>query len=158
MCAPMAIGLLGSAVSAMGAMSAANGEAEAAEYNAKVEKINARSRRWEGLSESEKIANKYDKLEGEQRVALAKSNVDPYYGSASAIFHDTAEARGADQSTNYLNSESEAIGHENKAKAYELEARNRRQAGKMQAASSLIGGLGSAVKGGGGFGSILKVG
>jgi hypothetical protein len=160
MCGPAAaIGLIGSAVSAMGSMQQANAQAENAEYSAKVEKINARSRRWEGLAESERIAEKYNDLQGKQTAGYAKGGVDPFFGSALAIFTDTAEARGTDQATNYTNAESAAVGHENKAKQYEYEAKSQRQAGKIGAASSFLSGLGGAVKGGGGgFGAALKIG
>ena len=155
----MALGLIGSVVSAAGSMSQANAAASNAEYSATVEKINARSRRWEGLAESEKIAGKYDRLQGQQTAGFAKGGVDPFFGSALAIFQDTAEARGTDQSTNYINAESAAVSHENKAKQYEYEAKSQRQAGKIGAASSILSGLSGIAKGGGGgAGSILKIG
>lgn len=152
MCGP-AIGLIGAAVSAMGSMAQANAQANAAEYNAKVEKINARSRRQEGLQEAERIGDKFDDLQGQQQAAFGKAGVDPFFGSAMAIFTDTAQARSTDQSTNFINAESAAVGHENKAKQYEYEAKSQRMAGKIGAASSFIGGLKGL--GGGGFGSSL---
>lgn len=153
MCAPMALGLIGSAVSAMGTVAQANAAAANANYNATVEKINARSRRQEGLSESERIAEKYDDLKGKQRAGYAKAGIDPTAGSALAVFMDTEVARGTDQSTNYINAESKAVGHENKAKQYEFEAKSQKRAGMIGAASSLIGGLGKAA----GKGQVLKI-
>jgi hypothetical protein len=90
MCGPM-IGIAGAAVSAIGTMAQANAQANAAEYNAKVEKINARSRRQEGLQQSERISDKYDDLKGKQNAAYAKAGVDPFFGSALSIFTDTSE-------------------------------------------------------------------
>jgi hypothetical protein len=157
MCAPMAaIGLIGSVVSAAGSMAQANAAAAANEYSSTVEKINARSRRQEGLQESERIAEKYDDLKGKQRAGYAKSGIDPFYGSALAIFTDTEEARGTDQSTNYINAESKAVAHENKAKQYEYEAKAQRRAGAIGAASSFLSGLGGVAKKGG-FGQPLKI-
>jgi hypothetical protein len=166
MCLPAAgavFGLLGSAVSAMGSMAQANAAAANAEYNAKVEKINARSRRQEGLQESERIGEKYNQLQGQQTAGYAKAGVDPFYGSALRIVQDTWESRGIDQGTNYTKAESAAVGHENKATQYEYEAKSQRQAGRIGAASSFLSGLSGAVKGfggssgGGGVGSILQI-
>ena len=161
MCAPAAlIGVLGSVVSAAGQKAQSDAAANNAEYSATVEKINARSRRFEGNAESERVAEKYNNLQGKQTAGYAKGGVDPFSGSALDIFQDTSEARGTDMSTNYSNAESKAVGHENKAKQYEYEAKSQRQAGKIGMASSFLSGLGGAVKGmgGGGFGSALKIG
>jgi hypothetical protein len=155
MCGPM-IGIAGAAVSAIGTMAQANAQANAAEYNAKVEKINARSRRQEGLQQSERISDKYDDLKGKQNAAYAKAGVDPFFGSALAIFTDTSESEGSDQDTNYVNAESRATAHENKAKQYEYEAKTQRQAGMIGAASGMLSGLKGL--GGSGFGSTLKIG
>jgi len=161
MCAPAAaLGLVGAAVSAAGQMQAANAQAANHEYNAKVEKINARSRRQEGLQESERIGEKYDKLQGQQTAGYSAAGVDPFFGSAMSVFTDTAEARNIDQSTNYTNAESKAVAHENKARQEEYEAKSQRKAGKLAAAGTLLGGLGGAAKGlgGGNFGAALKIG
>lgn len=158
------IGLAGAAVSAAGQKSAAESEAQAAEYNAKVEKINARARRQQGYSEQEKIGMKYDKLEGQGIAAAAKGGVDPGYGSAAlTIFGENQFAKGSDQSAAYVNAESAATAHENKAKDYEHQASARRQAGKWGAASSFLSGLGGVVKafgsvGGGGAGTAMSIG
>lgn len=157
MCGPaigIITGLASSAVSAAGAMAQANAQANNAEYNAKVEKINARSRRQEGLQESERIADKYNRVQGENTNAFAGAGVDPFFGSSLSIFADTERARGADMDTNYINAESRAVGHENKAKQFEYEADSQRKAGRMQAFGTLLGGLGSAAKG---FGSAMKI-
>lgn len=157
MCGP-ALGLVGAAVSAVGSMAAANAQAANHEYNARVEKINARSRRWEGLQESERISEKYEKLQGQQTAGLAKGGVDPFFGSALQIFTGTRFAEGTDQNTNYLNNESQAIAHENKAKQEEYQAKTTRQAGAINAASGFLSGLGKAAGSGGGFGSTLMIG
>lgn len=154
MCAPAAIGLVGAAVSAAGAMAQANAAAANAEYNAKVEKINARSRRQEGFQEAERIGDKYDTLESRQTAGYGAAGVDPFFGSALKVFGDTRQARETDQSTNFINAESRAVGHENKARQYEYEAKAQRQAGKIGAASSFLGGL-KGLGGGGGFGASL---
>jgi hypothetical protein len=155
MCGPM-LGIAGAAVGAMGTMMQANAQANAAEYNAKVEKINARSRRQEGLQQSERIADKYDDLKGKQQASYSKAGVDPFFGSALSIFTDTSTSENSDQDTNYINAESRATGHENKAKQYEYEAKTQRQAGMIGAASGMLSGLKGL--GGSGFGTTLKIG
>lgn len=159
MCLP-AIGLIGAAVSAAGAMAQASSQASAANYNAQVERINARQKRFEGSREQEQISDKYNKLEGEGIANAAKSGVDPGYGSAAlVIFGDNAMNKSLDMNTSYVNAESQATAHENKAKQYDQEAKAAKQAGMFGAASSFISGLGGAAKsGGGGFGSPLLIG
>ena len=154
-------GLAGSVVSAMGAKSQADAQANMDEYNSKVERINARSRRWEGMKEQEQIGVKYDKLEGQQIATAAKGGVDPNFGSAALlIFGETHENMTRDQDVSFLKAESAAIGHENKATAFEESAKAHRKAGKIAAAGSFLSGLSGAVssfgKGGGGGGMMIN--
>lgn len=157
MCIP-AIGLIGAAVSAAGSIASASAQSSAANYNAQVERINARQRRFEGAREQEQISDKYMKLEGEGIANAAKSGIDPGYGSAAlVIFGDNAMNKSLDMNTAYINAESQAVAHENKAKQYDQEAKAAKTAGMFGAASSFLSGLGGAAKGGGGFGSQLMI-
>ncbi len=147
MCAPMALGLVGAAVSAAGAMAQANSQAAAAEYNATVAKINARSERQKGGADQERIGAKYDKVEGQAIAAAAKGGLDPNYGSAAlTIFGEGFEDREKDKANAYVNAEGAAVGNENKARDYEAQAKAHRQAGMFGAASSFLGGISGAVK------------
>ncbi len=147
MCAPAAIGLIGAAVSAAGSIASANAQAGAANYNAQVEKINARQRRFEGHREQEQIADKYARVQGEGIAAASKGGIDPGYGSAAlVIFGDNAKNESLDKNTAYVNAESAAVAHENKAKQHEAEAKAAKQAGMFGAASSFLSGLGGAAK------------
>lgn len=157
MCLP-AIGLIGAAVSAAGAVAQASAQAQAANYNAAVEKINARQKRFEGAREQERVSDKYAKVEGEGIANASKAGIDPNYGSAAlVIFGDNAFNKSLDMNTAYINAESEAVAHENKAKQYEAEAKAAKTAGMFGAASSFLSGLGGAAKSGGGFGSTLMI-
>lgn len=150
MCAPMlgaVVGLAGAAVSAMGAQQQAEAQAQQDEYNATVAKINARSERFRGYQEQERVADKADRLRGESIVAASKGGVDLYGSTVQVIFQEGRQAEFADKSNVYLRAESGAIGEENKAKSYEASAANHRQAGKIAAVSSLLGGLGGVAKG-----------
>lgn len=150
MCGPAA-GLLGGIVSGMGSMMAAEGQAQQAEYNAKVEKINARTQRQQGVVEQERIIGKYQKTESTGIANASKSGVDSGYGSAAlVILGEGAANQSADTSMAYVNAEGKATAHENKAKDYEMQAKNQRQAGMIGAASSFLSGVGGAMKGGGG--------
>ena len=132
-------------------MQAAEGQAQAAEYNAKVEKINARTQRQQGTVEQEHLEQKYQKTQGTAIANAAKSGVDPSFGSAAmVIFGEGGANRAADTSMAYINAEGKATAHENKAKSYELDAQNQRQAGQMAAMSSFLNGVAGAAKGGGG--------
>jgi hypothetical protein len=148
MCIPtLAIGLLGSAVSAAGAMASANSQANAAEYNAQVERINARSNRQKGGRQQEDIDNKYDKVEGQGIAAASKGGVDSGFGSAAlTIFGEGFENRERDKGAAYVNAEGAATANENKAKDYDAQAKSHRQAGMFSAAGSFLSGLGGAVK------------
>lgn len=148
MCLPaigLVAGIAGSAISAIGAKQQADAQANMDAYNAQVAKINARSRRWEGMAEQEDIAEKYDRQQGQQIAAIAKGGIDPTFGSALAIFGETEEAKIGDQNNAYLKAESQAIGEENKAKAYEMSAANHKKAGKIAAAGSFLSGISGAV-------------
>ena len=148
MCGP-AIGLIGAGVSAMGSMMAAQGQAAQAEYNAKVERINARTTRQTGYVEQERLGGKYDKLQGQAITNASKGGVDTIYGSAAlAIFGENEATRAADKGTSYINHEGKAVGHENRARDLETQAKNHRQAGMFGAASSFLGGLGQVAKAG----------
>jgi hypothetical protein len=152
MCAPM-IGLLGAAVSAAGSMAAANAQAANHEYNAKVEEIAARQRRIEGFKQSEVISDEFDRLQGRQQAATAAAGIDPFSGSAADVFEETLGERERERNVNYINAESKAVQHENRANQEKFQAKSVRQQGQISAASSLLGGLSGLVKGG--FGSGL---
>lgn len=156
----MAMGLIGAAVSAAGSIASAQSQAATHEYNAKVEKINARQKRWEGAKEQEQISAKYDRVEGQGIAAASKAGIDPGYGSAAlVIFGDNAKNKSLDRNTAYINAESEAVAHENKAKQEEAQAKAARTEGALGAAGSFLSGMGGAMKGGGGgLGAALKIG
>ena len=148
-------GLVGSAVSAAGAISQSKAQANQDEYDAKVAKINARQNREVSYAKQEDIGAKYDKQKSEGIALAGAGGVDPNYGSAAlVIFGENAFAESVDKGRQYVEGESQAVANENKAKAYEASAAAHRQAGKIAAASSFLGGLGGLAKGvsGGGGG------
>lgn len=152
----MALGLVGAAVSAVGSMAQASAQAQTANANAATEKINARQKRFEGHKEQEQLRAKYDRVQGEGIANASKGGVDSNYGSAAlVIFGDNAKNESLDTNTAYINAESQAVAHENKARQYEAEAKAAKTSGMIGAASSFLGGLGGAAKGGGGGNSLM---
>ena len=146
----MALGLVGAAVSAVGSMAQASAQAQAANHNAAVEKINARQKRFEGHREQEQISNKYDKTTSAGIAAASKGGIDAGYGSAAlVIFGENAENRSMDRNAAYINAESQAVAHENKARQHEAEAKAAKTSGMIGAASSFLSGMGGAMKSGG---------
>lgn len=155
MCAPAALGIVGavaslagSAVAAKGQQQQAEAQANQLEYNAVVEKINARTRRQEGFVAQEDIGLKAARRMGEQVAAAGASGVDPYYGSAaSVIFEEGAFAESVDKGKAYIEAESKATAHINKARDLEAQAKAVRQSGKTAATGTFLSGLGGAIGG-----------
>ncbi len=157
MCLPL-IGLIGAAVSAVGAVAQASAQAQQAKYNAEVERINAQQARYKGAADQEAISHKYGKTQGEALSQAGASGIDPTFGSAAlVIFGENAFGKSMDQNAAYINAETTAVAHENKARELDFQAKNARTAGMFGAASSFLSGLGGAVKSAGGVGSSLQV-
>lgn len=171
MCGP-ALAIVGAAASLAGSMVAAKGQAQQADaqaaqldYNAKVSRINARSERFAGQAEREAAVPKQDALRGELRAAAAKNNVDPFFGSAAAIFEQNEQNFVQDQNARYVNAEGKAVGHENKARDLEAQAAAVRDSKKTMQTASILSGIGGAVGslkgavggGGGGGGGALFI-
>lgn len=149
MCFP-AMGLIGAAVSAVGSMAAASAGAAQDKYNAQVARINANTARQTGQADAARITDKYDKLEGQQRVAAAKSGIDPSSGSAALIIaQENARNSWLDTSNAIWNKETEAVGYENKARDLEAQAKAKKQAGMFSAGSSFLSGLTRSMRGAG---------
>ena len=137
----MAIGLIGAAVGAVGQLAAAQAEAQNNKYNAAVERVNERSKRREGLAEGVKIGEQYNRVEGTQQAGMAAGGVDPFFGSAMDVFEETRGDRKWDQSANWVNAESKATAHENKAAQYDMNAEAAQKAGVIGALGTFLGGL-----------------
>jgi hypothetical protein len=143
--------LAGAAASASGQKQAAEAEARQLEYNSQVARINARTERQKGVAEQEKIADKYERQEGQAIAAAGKSGVDPLFGSAAlVIFGEGGTNRESDVATSVVNAEAAATANINKAKDLEAQAAAKRQAGQIAAQGTFLSGLGGAVGGLGG--------
>lgn len=147
MCVPAigaVAGIAGSVVSAMGAAQQADAQANQMEHNAKVARINARSSRFEGQAAREQAVPKQEAVRGQLISSAGKNNVDPFFGSALAIFGANEQAYIQDQNNRYLSAESKAVGDENKARDLEAQAKAVRSSKGTTMASSILSGLGSA--------------
>lgn len=161
MCVPMlgaVFGMLGSVVSAAGAMAQANAQADQAAYNAQVAAINARTARQQGLAESDRVSQKYQRDLARMRAGYAKAGVNPATGSASLVINQEGGSnQWLDEMNTIWNRQTEAIGYDNKKKDLEMQAAAARSAGGIGAASSILSGIGGFVKAGGGAGSPLTL-
>lgn len=141
-------GLAGSAVSAMGAKSQADAAANQAEYNAQVARINAQSERYKGGVEQERIGQRAFELREQGIAAAGASGVDPFFGSAAqVIFGEGGEKAAQDKNTAYINAEGAAVGHENKARDLEAQAKAQRKAGSIAAGGTFLSGIAGAASG-----------
>lgn len=141
MCAPV-IGILAAGLSAAGAMQQANAQAAQAKYNSQVEEINARTARQEGQLRADKLEDQYQSQRAEGRVSAAKSGLNPAAGSAALVIdQESFRNQRADELATIWNSETQAVGHENKATGLRAEAKAYKQAGMIGAASTFLGGL-----------------
>lgn len=142
------IGLIGAAVSAVGSIAAGQAAKQEADYNAQVAEINARTARQQGIHEADQIEDKYQKLRGQQRVAAAKSGLDPAVGSPALVINqETARNENLDMMTQIWNRETEAVGDENRATAFRIKGKNAQQAAAFGAAGSFLSGLNKANSG-----------
>jgi hypothetical protein len=151
MCAPLigvGIALAGAAVSAMGAIQAGQAQAAQANYNAKVAEINARTAQNTARAKADAQEDQYESLQAKQRVAALKSGLNPDAGSAALVINqETPRNQWLDMHNTLWEGKVEGMGLQNKAAGFRAEAKNAKTASYWGAASSIMGGLGSAYSG-----------
>lgn len=148
----MAMGIIGSVVSAAGAMAQASAAAKAADYNAKVAEKNAVIAKQNALADEQAKRRETRTILGNSRAAIGASGLD-VVGSPLDVLGETAALGELDALTIRYNGE-------NNVQAYKQDAeleRMRGQAAKTQgffgAASALVGGMSQAVR----TGSVVRV-
>ena len=149
--------LFGSVAQASGAMGAAKAQSmtnrfmsEQALFNAEVAKKNADYSRKQGEAEAMSYGLGASARMGQIKVAQAASGFDINTGSpvlirqsqqlVSNIDMDRIRSNAAKTAYNY---NVEAVQYENQAKLYKMASENASAAGKIGAASAIIGGIGS---------------
>lgn len=146
-------GLIGPVVSAVGAASAASDQAavkdaEAQEQRRKGLQENAAKQREASDREKER-----DKILSDQRAGLASSGGGVDVGSAFGLQIETAKRGNYNRDQTLWEGAEAQAGREAQARILEMEGDNLRKAGKMQALSSVVGGVSGVFKGAGGGGS-----
>jgi hypothetical protein len=135
---------VGGVVSAVGAMQQGKAAQQQAEYNAKVAENNAIMARQQAGAEQSKIARNTRMRIGAQRAAYGASGFT-VQGSPLDVLGETAALGKYDELVANYNGEVRARGLQAQAQQYRLEGQAARQAGRIGAASALIGGFGRAL-------------
>lgn len=150
MCFPVALALLGTAVSAVGTIASAQAAAQQSEYNASVAEINARTARMQSAAQAEKIADEHDRIQGRNRAAAAKAGLNPASGSAALVIEQEGGKQAwLDTVGELWRGATEGTAYDNKAAQERKNAKAQRQAGYFSAASSMLSGAGKAMGSGG---------
>jgi hypothetical protein len=162
-----AIGIIGGVVSAIGAMKQGQAQADAANYQAQVARNNeiialqqSNLAKQDGAIKAQQQDMKSAQTLGTQRAVLGASGVDIESGSAREVVASQSELARLDALTIQSNAERKAWGFDieatnQKAQAglYRMQASHAKEAGMLNAFSSLLGGFGKvAGKWGGGGG------
>jgi len=135
-------GVVGSAVSAMGAMAQANASAAAAEYQAQVAEQNAEATRERAYADSLSQSRTNRRRLGVVRAAYGASGMQ-FEGSALDLYGDQVLENELEKNRIRDAGEVRAVGYENDATLRRAEAKSYRSAGRIGAASAMIGGIGN---------------
>jgi hypothetical protein len=155
---PIAIALVGTAVTVYGQQQSAKAQKQAADYNARQDQYNsdlqgkqAQDARDRGAAAAADSLKDTSRRIGEGRVAWAGSGVDLNSGSAALWETDALKAGLSDAEAIKYNAEQQALGFEGQAYNSRASANLNRargsnaiRAGNTQAASSLLAGAGQA--------------
>lgn len=156
----IALTLISTVIGAAGQVQQAQAQAQAAEYNAKVADMNATlsERRAKdaierGAVEEQKKRLEVQRLLGTQTAAMAANGVDLTFGSPLDILVDTAVLGELDALTIRTNFAREAydrkvdaVNQRAGATLNRMEAENARTAGYLNAAGTVLGGIGTAYR------------
>jgi hypothetical protein len=151
-----AIGIIGGVVSAIGAIKQGQAQADAANYQAQVARNNevialqqANITRQDGAIKAQQQDQKSAQTLGTQKAVLGASGVDVESGSAREVIASQNELARLDALTVQSNAERKAWGYDVEAAnqksqqtLYKMQASNAREAGYLNAFSSLLGGFG----------------
>ncbi len=148
----------GTLLSGAGQISSANANAKAAKYNAEVQRQNAQLADRQaknvldaGTREEQKQKAMTTQLMAKQQAAQAANGVDVTFGSPLDLMVDTAKQGAVDALTirtnayrNYDDTRNQAVSYRNQGSLYDMEARNSRTAGVLNAFGTTLSGLGTA--------------
>jgi hypothetical protein len=136
-----ALGAIGTVASAVGAVQA-GGQADAVgKYNAQVAENNAAAERQRAAYEAGITRDRVRQIVGAQRAAGAASGLDIQSGTPVAVLGDTAKQGELDVLARLYSGESAARASQNDATMFRAQGRAQKQAGFINAASSLMSGF-----------------
>lgn len=138
-----ALSIVGGVISAIGAISAANAQARAAEYNAQVAERNRIAILAQADNEAIDKTRENERRLAVVRAAYGKAGID-LAGSPLDVIQDTAIEQQLDVSRIRYEGELKAIGQQDQATLYRMEASNARTAGSISAVGALFGGFSNA--------------
>lgn len=133
------IGILASAAGSVAAGSQAN---KVAEYNAKVAENNAVAAQQSAAYEAGLTRENVRRVIGAQRAAGASSGLDTTSGTPVAVLGDTAQQGEMDVLAQLYSGNAAAVGYRNDARRMKAEGRAQKQAGFINAGTSLLSGFG----------------
>lgn len=148
----------GALLGGAGQIASADAQSKAAKYNAEVQRQNAlmaerqaRNVLDAGMREEQKQKAMTSQLMARQQAAQAANGVDVTFGTPLDLMVDTAKQGAIDALTirtnayrNYDDTRNQAVGYRNQSALYDMEARNSRTAGLLNAFGSTMSGLGGA--------------
>lgn len=143
----MAIGLLGTAISAFGTISAAKAQSDAAAYRAAVGRQLATQAEQTGERQAQDVNQKSAGIVGSMRAAAGASGLDVMGESQTDVISSAAELGMLDAQTTKHNAALRAWAYRAEASAADAESNNARQAGWLNATSTLLGGFKTALGG-----------
>lgn len=136
-----ALGALGTVAGAVGAVQAGNQANEVGKYNAQVAENNAAAERQRAAYEAGITRDRVRQVIGAQRAAGASSGLDIQSGTPVAVLGDTAKQGELDVLARLYSGESAARASQNDATMFRAQGRAQKQAGFINAASSLMSGF-----------------
>lgn len=140
-----AIGLaaVSAGVGAYASVSAGQARSDAAKYNAAVAKNNARASQEQANFEANRIRDRNRRFAAKQRNAVLASGIT-LSGTSQDLIADSATQGELDVLSVLYTGDVASMNQKARAKLFGLEADDARRAGKIGAASSLLGGASSA--------------
>lgn len=133
---------LGTVASAAGSVAAGNQANKVAEYNAKVAENNAQSAQQSAAYEANLTRENLRRVIGAQRAAGASSGLDTTSGTPVAVLGDTAQQGEMDVLAQLYSGKAAAVGYQNDARRMRAEGKAQKQAGFINAGTSLLAGFG----------------
>ena len=145
-------GIAGGMMQAAGAQQQAEAEAQKAQYEAAVARNNATAAAYKSTEEAQAVAQKGEYAIASQHAAYAAAGVPISTGTPVSVMGDSYARIAADVDTAQYEGRITGQRWQDQAVLNEMEAENARKAGKIAAASAIIGGVSSIGKLFGGLG------